>query len=47
MTFLNIVFLLLAVVLVIRFIRTGGRQMLAMMGGRPEEPPELSEDTYG
>lgn len=47
-TFLNIAFIVLAVVLVIRFIRTGGRQMLAMMGGRPEEPPELSEEsTYG
>jgi uncharacterized membrane protein YraQ (UPF0718 family) len=42
-TFLNIAFLLLAAVLVIRFLRTGGRQMLAMMGGGPEEPPELSE----
>jgi uncharacterized protein len=42
-TFLNIAFLLLAAVLVIRFLRTGGRQMLAMMGGGPEEPPGLSE----
>jgi uncharacterized membrane protein YraQ (UPF0718 family) len=42
-TFLNIVFLLLAAVLVIRFLRTGGRQMLATMGGGPEEPPEVSE----
>jgi uncharacterized protein len=42
-TFLNIAFLLLAAVLVIRFLRTGGRQMLAMMGGGPEEPPERSE----
>ena len=30
-TVLNIVFLVLAVVLVVRFFRTGGRQMMAMM----------------
>jgi len=35
-TWLNIVFLTLAAVLVIRFFRTGGRQMLAMMGGGPD-----------
>jgi hypothetical protein len=34
-TFLNIVFLILAAILVVRFVRTGGRQMLAMMGGDP------------
>ena len=34
---LNIVFLLLAAVLVIRFGRTGGREMLAMMGGGPDD----------
>jgi uncharacterized membrane protein YraQ (UPF0718 family) len=34
-TVLNIVFLLLAAALVVRFLRTGGRQMLAMMGGSP------------
>ncbi len=32
---LNIVFLLLAAALVIRFLRQGGRQMLTMMGGSP------------
>jgi uncharacterized protein len=37
-TVLNIVFLVLAVVLVVRFLRTGGRAMLAMMGGSPEQP---------
>ena len=37
-TFLNIAFLILAVVLVVRFVRTGGRQMLAMMGGDPQGP---------
>jgi hypothetical protein len=35
-TWLNIVFLLLAAVLVARFIRTGGIPMLAMMGGGPD-----------
>jgi hypothetical protein len=35
-TWLNIVFLLLAAALVIRFARTGGGAMLRMMGGAPE-----------
>ena len=35
-TILNIVFLLLAAALLIRFFRSGGRQMLAMMGGSPD-----------
>ena len=35
-TFLNIAFLLLAAALVVRFLRTGGRAMLAMMGGSPD-----------
>ena len=35
-TWLNIVFLLLAAVLIVRFARTGGRSMLRMMGGAPE-----------
>lgn len=34
-TMLNIVFLLLAAVLIWRFLRTGGRMMLSMMGGAP------------
>jgi len=34
-TWLNIVFLLFALVLLLRFFATGGRQMLAMMGGSP------------
>jgi uncharacterized membrane protein YraQ (UPF0718 family) len=37
-TWLNIVFLLLAVVLVIRFVRSGGVMMLKMMGGGPAAP---------
>lgn len=36
-TWLDIAFLALAAVLVIRFVRSGGRPMLAMMGGSPEE----------
>jgi hypothetical protein len=36
-TWLNIVFLTLAAVLLVRFFRTGGRDMLRMMGGAPEE----------
>jgi uncharacterized membrane protein YraQ (UPF0718 family) len=35
-TYLNIVFLLLAAALVVRFLRTGGRGMLRMMGGSPD-----------
>ncbi len=34
-TWLNIAFLILAALLTSRFLRTGGRQMLAMMGGAP------------
>ncbi|MGI8761792.1 MAG: permease [Jatrophihabitantaceae bacterium] len=34
-SWLNVVFLLLAAALVWRFVRTGGRQMLSMMGGKP------------
>jgi uncharacterized membrane protein YraQ (UPF0718 family) len=35
-TWLNIAFLNLAIALVIRFLRTGGIQMLRTMGGSPE-----------
>jgi uncharacterized membrane protein YraQ (UPF0718 family) len=35
-TWLNIAFLVLAAVLVVRFVRTGGVAMLAMMGGDPD-----------
>jgi uncharacterized membrane protein YraQ (UPF0718 family) len=35
-TYLNIVFLLLAALLVWRFMRTGGLAMLRMMGGSPD-----------
>ena len=36
-TYLNIAFLILATVLVYRFVRTGGMPMLKMMGGRPDD----------
>ncbi|WP_405898953.1 permease [Streptomyces sp. NBC_00727] len=35
-TWLNIVFLLLAAILIVRFVRTGGKDMLRMMGGSPD-----------
>src|SRR3954447_9394907 len=35
-TYLNIVFVTIAVVLLYRFFRSGGRQMLSMMNGSPE-----------
>src|SRR5260370_32518420 len=38
-TFLNLAFLALALVLIVRFVRTGGLAMLRMMGGGPEKPP--------
>jgi uncharacterized membrane protein YraQ (UPF0718 family) len=37
-TWLNLVFIALAAVLLWRFLRTGGRHMLAMMGGPPPPP---------
>jgi uncharacterized membrane protein YraQ (UPF0718 family) len=37
-TYLNIAFLALALVLVVRFFRSGGRSMLSMMGGAPPDP---------
>jgi hypothetical protein len=36
-TYLNIVFLALAAVLVVRFFRSGGGPMLAMMNGGPDD----------
>jgi uncharacterized protein len=35
-TWLNIIFLILAAALIIRFVRTGGVAMLRMMGGSPD-----------
>jgi len=49
-TWLNIVFLILATLLTLRFFRTGGRQMLAMMGGAPTgggaDPPAPNGDHH-
>jgi uncharacterized membrane protein YraQ (UPF0718 family) len=39
-TFLDIAFLLLAAILLVRFFRTGGLGMLRMMGGAPDAEPE-------
>jgi uncharacterized membrane protein YraQ (UPF0718 family) len=49
-TWLNIVFLILAAVLIVRFARTGGAMMLKMMGGPPEQddqprPSDTDTDT--
>jgi uncharacterized protein len=45
-TYLNIVFLLLAAVLVVRFVRTGGVMMLRMMGGAPETEHEHEHEHH-
>lgn len=45
-TVLNIVFLLIAATLVWRFIRTGGRAMLSMMGGGPDDMAEHSSHSH-
>ncbi|WP_441249347.1 permease [Kitasatospora sp. McL0602] len=44
-SWLNIAFLLLAATLVWRFLRTGGREMLRMMGGSPEA--DAAHDAHG
>jgi uncharacterized protein len=46
-TWLNIVFLVLAAALVIRFARTGGGQMLRMMGGAPGPAAAASAGDHG
>ena len=46
-TWLNIVFLLLAALLVVRFVRTGGIPMLRMMGGSPDAGHEGHEHHAG
>jgi uncharacterized membrane protein YraQ (UPF0718 family) len=38
-TVLNIIALALTALLLVRFYRTGGREMLSMMGGEPEDIP--------
>jgi uncharacterized protein len=46
-TILNIVFLLLALALVVRFFRSGGGPMLRMMGGAPEDHRHDHDDDHG
>ncbi len=45
-TWLNIVFVLVAAALIVRFVRTGGVPMLKMMGGSPSDdaPPDTPPD---
>ncbi|MGW6361009.1 permease [Streptomyces sp. NPDC055092] len=43
-TWLNIAFLILAVTLLLRFLRTGGRDMLRMMGGAPSTSHDEHSD---
>ncbi|HEY3689785.1 MAG TPA: permease [Pseudonocardiaceae bacterium] len=45
-TWLNVAFLILATMLVIRFVRTGGIAMLRMMGGSPDAPAEHSHSPH-
>jgi uncharacterized membrane protein YraQ (UPF0718 family) len=45
-TWLNVAFLVLAAVLVVRFIRTGGLPMLRMMGGSPDIGHEYPEAAH-
>jgi uncharacterized membrane protein YraQ (UPF0718 family) len=42
-TWLNIVFLLLAASLLVRFWRTGGLTMMRMMGGSPDQPDQSNQ----
>jgi uncharacterized protein len=46
-TWLNIVFLVIAAVLVVRFITTGGIPMLRMMGGSPDAEHDHHDDGHG
>jgi len=46
-TFLNIVFLLLAAALVVRFFRSGGGPMLKMMGGSPDAEHVADHESHG
>ncbi|MFD8751247.1 permease [Kitasatospora sp. NPDC059577] len=46
-TWLNIVFLLLAAALLVRFLRTGGAAMLRMMGGSPDGHAPDGNEPHG
>ena len=45
-TVLNLLFVALAAVLLWRFFRTGGRAMLSMMNGSPDEPGEPDDHSH-
>jgi uncharacterized protein len=45
-TWLNIAFLVVAVILIARFITSGGLPMLRMMGGSPDPGPEHSDRSH-
>jgi uncharacterized protein len=45
-TWLNIAFLALATVLVVRFVTTGGIPMLRMMGGSPDTEHDHHDHTH-
>jgi hypothetical protein len=45
-TVLNIIFLMLAIVLVFRFLRTGGPEMLRMMNNSGHHEPGHSRHTH-
>ena len=44
-TWLNIVFLVFAAILVVRFVTSGGLPMVRMMGGSPEAQPDQSDQS--
>jgi uncharacterized membrane protein YraQ (UPF0718 family) len=46
-TFLNIAFLVIAALMVVRFLRTGGLPMLRMMGGSPPPVAEEAQPSDG
>jgi hypothetical protein len=45
-TVLNIIFLLVAAALLVRFFRTGGPAMMRMMGGGPDEHEQHAHDQH-
>ena len=45
-TWLNLAFLILATMLAIRFVRTGGVAMLRMMGGSPDDAAQHSHSAH-
>ncbi len=46
-TYLNIFFLVLAAVIVYRFYKSGGRSMLAMMNGGPDDMSDMGDMDHG